>query len=58
MKLAYLSKTLDRVFSVIWGITYKPPRDFRTFFPVSKAPPKKEEDNVESLGTHQGIGRG
>lgn len=34
MKLAYLSKTLDRIFSVIWGITYKPPRNFRTFFPV------------------------
>jgi hypothetical protein len=34
MKLAYLSKSLDRIFSVLWGITYKPPRNFRTFFPV------------------------
>lgn len=34
MKLAYIFKPLDRVFSVIWGITYKPPRNFRTFFPV------------------------
>lgn len=35
MKLAYLSKFLDRVFSIVWGITYKPPKHFRTFFPVS-----------------------
>lgn len=34
MKLSYLSKFLDRVFSLVWRITYRPPAKFKTFFPV------------------------
>lgn len=34
-KLEMCSSKFGRLFSVLWGITWKPPTNFRAFFPVS-----------------------
>jgi hypothetical protein len=33
-KLAFLSRTLSRVFSNVWGVTFKTPKNFKPFFTV------------------------
>jgi hypothetical protein len=33
-KGAYLSKTLSRIFSNVWGVTFKTPKNFKPFFTV------------------------
>jgi hypothetical protein len=35
-KLSFVSKTLSRIFSNIWGVTFKTPKDFKPFFTVSE----------------------
>jgi hypothetical protein len=35
-KLSFISKTLSRVFSNAWGVTFKTPKNFKPFFTVSK----------------------
>jgi cytochrome P450 len=36
-KMSFCSKTLSRVFSNIWGLTFTTPRNFKPFFTVSRA---------------------
>lgn len=33
-KLEINSKSIGRAFSIVWGVTFAPPENFRTFFPV------------------------
>lgn len=35
-KMSFLSKTLSRVFSNLWGVTFKTPKNFKPFFTVSE----------------------
>ena len=38
-KLAFLSKTVSRMFSNAWGVTFKTPKNFKPFFTVSEQIP-------------------
>ncbi|KAK3291405.1 cytochrome P450 [Chaetomium fimeti] len=41
-KISFISKTLSRVFSNIWGVTFKTPKNFRPFFiPVYRKASKR-----------------
>jgi hypothetical protein len=39
-KISFMSKTLSRVFSNIWGLTFKTPHNFKPFFTVSHIIPE------------------
>ncbi|QUC16343.1 uncharacterized protein UV8b_00584 [Ustilaginoidea virens] len=48
-KLERWSPDLGRHFSSLWGVTYKTPRDFKTFFPAVLGPNPRKDKRVDLL---------
>ncbi len=55
-KLSFLSRNLSRLFSNAWGVTFKTPKSFKPFFPVSIPAlfPVSREPHTEPGGSSAG----